>query len=303
MRDKSLATATAAVLAAFAVAHLMQFGLSAGRALSDDARTASVGIASYLAGAPQSGVRAVRTPQPPPDPTTASGLAPPPRSTGRVPATSAARSAVLPGAVNRFGLLCRRALVATARPGGLMRVSLDAPCDPEVRVEILHAGLRFALSTGPDGRREVVLPALEVAAEVAARFADGSVVETGARVPDAAQFGRLAVVMEGGRGVALDAGSGEVHRLGDPGVAAPVLAEVHTLATGRLGPIWGAAPRVEVMVAPFNCARDVVAEVLRTGPDGPVERMTLRFAMPDCSAIGDVVTLVLPMADVRLARN
>ena len=43
MRDKGLATAVATLLAAFATAHLMQFGLSAGRAISGDPMQATHG--------------------------------------------------------------------------------------------------------------------------------------------------------------------------------------------------------------------------------------------------------------------
>lgn len=302
MRDKRLATATAAGLAAFAVAHLMQFGLSAGRALSDDTRAAPVGVASFLTGGQRAEVDVRVTPTAPDDPP-AIVLVRPPRAEGRVAQDAATPSLPPDDAVNRFGQLCRRALVAAAEPGGLLRARLDAPCDPEVRAEFRHAGLRFAVSTGPEGSREIVMPAMAVAAEIAVHFADGSVVSARARVPDAARVWRVAIVTEGEAGVSLHTGVGVVRRLGDPGLAAPVRSEVHSLPAGRLGPLSAGAPRLDVLVSTANCARDMVADVVRAGPDGAPDTMTLRLAMPDCGAVGDMVTLDLPLPAARLARN
>jgi hypothetical protein len=301
MRDKSVATAAAAVLAAFAVAHLMQFGLTAGRALSGDARPAPVGLATYLAAGPESAARVPPTPAAPTDP-----VVPPipgalVRLDQRVPGGLPTSVSVSAGRVDGLRLACNRVLLADPAPGAMLRLRLDAPCDPGVRVEIRHAGLRFTVSTGPRGTREIVMPALVSAAQVTAVFADGTVAGARAVVPEAAEVERVAVVLDGGLGVALQAGAGEVHRLGDAAVAAPILAEVHSLVPGRFGPLpWG-TPRLEVEVTTSNCARDVVAEILRMDPEGAPERLILRVAMPECNAVGNVVALDLPAPTLRVA--
>lgn len=303
MRDKSVATAAAAVLAAFAVAHLMQFGLTAGRAFSDDARAVPVGLASYLAAGPQVAARLPSTPAAPADPPGLPVLAQVSGPGAPEPDEAPVAGIAFAGKVDRPGGRCARGLVALPEPGGLLRLRLDAPCDPEVRVEIRHGGLRFALATGPRGIREVVVPAFAVEAEVAARFPDGSSVAARARVPEAAEAEWLAVIWEGGPGIALRADEGAVHRLGDPEAAAPVLAAVHRPEPGRFGPLPGAAPRLVVEVNALTCGRDLVAEVLRAGPHGAQERMPLRIAMPDCDASGEIVELALPLPAVRVARN
>ncbi len=294
MRDKGLATAAAAVLAAFAVAHLMQFGLSAGRALSLDARAAPVGPATWLAAGP--GPSLPPTPAAPGEP--AGPAMPAVPAALRVPGDAPVPAP--PDLPSRFGLRCDRALSVEAAPGGLLRLRLAATCDPGVRVEIGHAGLRFALSTGT-GLREVVLPALAAQAEVTAVFADGSTLVARAARPAAVEGDWLAVVVAGGSGVALRTGAAEVHRLGDADAPAPVTAEVHRLVAGRFGTIG--APLLEVEVTERTCGRDVVAEVLWAGPGAARDKARLRLAMPDCGATGEVVALPLPAPGLRIAGN
>jgi hypothetical protein len=225
--------------------------------------------------------------------------------------------------MNGFGLPCDRALRLDTAPGAILRARLYAPCDPVVRVEIRHAGLRFALETGEDGQIDVTLPAMMADAVVEAAFADGTVVRAGAAVPEVAGVDRIAIVSDGWAGLSLDANEaavryggangflavsgqtrdGAVHRLGESGIEAPVVAEVYTLPAGRLGMLGSVSFQIEVPVTSSNCARDIAAEVVRSQGGGQPVRGELRISVPSCEAEGDVLVVGLPAPDLRLARN
>jgi hypothetical protein len=301
MQDKRLATAVATLLAAFATAHLMQFGLSAGALLSGKGEAAPIGLATLVA-RPDGG--AVARPAP------VAGTLPPGDSLASAPDRP------------RDGAqACARSLTARPAPGAVIRAELRAPCDPGARVEIAHAGLRFAMATASDGRLVAEVPAMRTDATVAARFADGSVLETRVAIPEAQGLERVAVMAAGWAGFTLhafEAGagrgtSGHVHagavgeragamvRLGDAQVDAPLLAQVYTLPAGRFGALGGVRFELEAVVTPANCARDVAADFVRSGTGAPPLRLGL--SIPSCEAAGELLVLPLPATDLRLARN
>jgi hypothetical protein len=321
MRDKRLATAVATLLAAFATAHLMQFGLSAGRLISGDGPAAPIGLATLVAR--QGGAAPSAMPDGPgtfPAAVAAAEALPLPPAR-ELPTDAGVPLAMERAAGNVLGQSCERSLTAEAAPGAVMRMEVRAPCDPGVRVEIRHAGLRFAVETGADGAILAEIPAMVPDAEVEARFADGSVLGTRVAVPDTARFERVAVVAEGWAGLTLHAyefgarrgAQGHVHagaahvragalaRLGDAGIDAPLVAEVYTLASGRFGSLGSVRLEVEAVVTPANCARDLAAEVLRSTVPGHVERFGLSLSMPSCAAAGEVLVLELGLADLHVA--
>jgi hypothetical protein len=318
MRDKGIATAVATLLAAFATAHLMQFGLSAGRALSGEQQSPPIGLATFMASRTGGG-----TPDLPPTP---SPVADPAAVALRLPDTrAAARDAAVPAALasareRGFGQSCARTLGLTTLPGAIVEARVHAPCDPHVRVEIDHAGLRFAVATDAAGRATVHVPALKAAASVEAAFADGARVLAHADVPGATQVERVALVADGWTGLTLhaarpfarhgvrgDAGpdgrDAAILRLGDPAIDAPLLAEVYTSPNGRFGPLDAADLRVEAALSPANCARDVAAEVVRSSGGARPLSVALRLSLPACDGDGGVLVLDLPSPGLRLARN
>jgi hypothetical protein len=316
MRDRGLATAVATLLAAFATAHLMQFGLSAGRLVSGDPEAAPIGLATFVAGqaeAPPSEL----PPEPATLPATAAAVKPLPLPPARgVPRDAGVPGAVGRGAGNGLGQSCERTLAVAADAGAMLRVEVRAPCDPGVRVEIGHAGLRFAVETAGDGRIGAAVPAMAPDALVVARFEDGTTLRARAAVPEAARRERVAVVSEGWAALALhayefgarrggaghvhagadQAGAGTLHRLGDAGIGAPLLSEVYTMPSGRLGSLGAVRLEVEAMVTPANCARDLAAEVVRSAG-----RTDLRLSMPSCEAAGDLLAIALPPGELRIA--
>jgi hypothetical protein len=200
---------------------------------------------------------------------------------------------------------CARSLTARRAPGAVLRAELRAPCDPGMRVRFAHAGLRFTLVTGDDGRAAVDIPAMQTAAMVEARFADGAVLAAETAVPSAAEFDRLAVVTEGWYGLTLHArvrqgGKGHITQLGDAPRDADLVTEVFTAPSGRFGSLGGVSLELELPVNPVNCGRDIQADIIRSGEGAPV---VLGLSVPSCDAVGETVVLPLRPADPRLAQN
>jgi hypothetical protein len=309
MRDKGFATAVATLLAAFATAHLMQFGLSAGRLVSGNEQAAPIGLATLVARGGEVGAAGARE-----------GLGrPAPDEAPRDAGVAAAPGSPDDGAEGS----CDRSLEVTPEPGILLRLQLHAPCDPGVRVEIRHAGLRFALATAEDGTLDAVFPAMAAESAVMAVFADGTVLRTWISLPDARRVERVALVSEAAASLALHAFEfgalrgaaghvharadrprpGAFHSLGDPTVEAPVIAEVYTFPAGRFGSVDGVRLGVEAEITAANCARDVRADLVGSHGGARSGRTGLHLAMPACKDAGDVLVIDLPMPDVRLARN
>jgi hypothetical protein len=324
MRDKGLATAVATLLAAFATAHLMQFGMSAGRALSGTEMAVPIGLATLVAqrgGTPSDEVPPGPRSLPRAVPTSDELRLPVARD---LPDDSGVPVAVSRGAQNGFGLPCERRLTVAAEPGGMLRIGVHAACDAGVRVEIRHAGVSFAHGIAADGRLSAAFPAMMVEADVEAIFADGTAIGSRINVPDADRVQRVALASDAWAALSLQAlefgarwgGTGHVylgaestrtgalHRLGDIGIEAPRIAEVYTFPAGRFGSPRDVRFLVEAEVTPANCGRDVAADLLRSSEGGRAPVWTpVRLAMPSCEAAGDILVIELPLSDLRIARN
>lgn len=321
MRDKGVATAVATLLAAFATAHLMQFGLSAGRAISDEQQGSPIGLATLVAwrsdGRP---VDLPATPSAVPDPAVSALSLPVTRLASPDLAVPAALS---DGTHSGFGLSCDRTLTLTPLPGALIEARVEAPCDAGVRLELSHAGLRFAIETGADGQAAARVPALMPAATIEAAFADGTVISAQTSIPEATEYERVALVADGWAGLTLRAAesaswrgdpgdeavtaassSGEkIVRLGDADIEAPLLAEVYTVPTGRFGSLGRVRLHVEAILSPANCARDVGAEVVRSSGGVRPVPVPLRLSLPACDVEGGILVVDLPAPGLRMARN
>jgi hypothetical protein len=306
MRDKGLATVVATLLAAFATAHLMQFGLSAGRAISGDDRAAPVGVASFVAW------RGAGTADLPDGPDALPAATPATLALGQPTARLPPRDAGVPGTldagrgVNGFGLTCSRALSLLPAPGTALRVRVEAPCDPGVRVVFAHAGLRFAAETGADGTLETVVPALMAAARVDAAFADGDVLTAEAQVPEAADVTRVVLVADGWAGLTLHPRETTAWRGRRPASArarpngsatrtskprySPRSTPIRPAASARWG-LWRSRWK--------RCSRQRTAPatwrplVIRTADGLEPETERVRLSMPACAAAGDLLVLDL----------
>jgi hypothetical protein len=308
MRDKRVAMAIATLLAAFAVAHLMQFGLTVGRSgfvvEGKDQGTATGAFA---------GLPVVSIPRAP-----AHVLAPPPLPRGfirgpRLPEDGPVAERMRSGDGNAFGFDCDRSLAAIPEHGAVLQVRLTAPCDPAARVEVAHAGLRFTLATSATGTLEFRLPAFAEVANVSVVLPDGTALTAVAQVPDAATLDRIGISAEGASALSLRVpapdqarfralAEGFVWKLGDGTVAAPLVAEVYSVSAGAQRDLI--LPHVEAEVTASNCGRDIFADAVRTRGGGFPNVVHFRLAMPACDALGDVLVLGSVIGeDFLIARN
>ncbi len=317
IRDRRLKTALATFLAAFATAHLMQFGLNIGR--TDGPAAEASGVGEARAGAVRSRAPLTALPDLPDltaPPLEARLLAPRPDGLAGLPDVGAGLSA--------YGLPCERRLALSPAPEAMLRIEVTATCDPGARVEIVHAGLRFTLLADAFGHAEVVAPAMMPDAVVEAILPGGAALSARAAVPDASKFERVAISTDGHSALAIHAfefgasygepghvhhgtppgaASGEVRRLGDAAADNPLIAEVYTFPTGESLASGTVRLHVEGEVTTDNCGRDVAARVLQGMPGGPPGVVALKVTMPGCDATGDILVLKNVLRDLRIARN
>ena len=219
------------------------------------------------------------------------------------------------------GAACAVTLDLAVVPGGMINVTLLAPCVPNARVVLQHEGLAVTGLTSAAGSLFTALPALTPQAKIVAVLADGSKIESLVVVPEAADFRRFGVQWQGDDafqvmayedgaafgtkghifgvqpGQSSDAG-GFLQILGNPDAPMPLLAEVYTYPKGET-PVDVV---VESAVTAKTCGRELLGETLMATA-GEVLVTDLTLAMPDCAAIGDFLVLNNLALDMTLAAN
>lgn len=190
---------------------------------------------------------------------------------------------------------CAMALEVFAEEGAMIGLTLRAPCRPDARVVLGHAGLAVSLRTLATGTLIASLPALDAAGAISLRFDDGAELTAAVPMPEVAGLRRFAVQWQGGDRFALRADAGDTVALGDASAAPALLAEVHTFpdpASSHLS--------IEAEVTGDTCGRELLGETLyATG--GAVRADDLTLAMPDCDGIAGFVVLNNPLPDMTLA--
>lgn len=158
-----------------------------------------------------------------------------------------------------FGTECTPRLQATVKPKAMVRLQLDAPCQPNSRVEVRHGKVAFTLQTGHTGAIDIDVPAFEESANFQIRLQDGKRLNASVLVPELASFERLAIQWKGNFNLALHAlefgaepgsnghvwaaqqdgstgapghANGFTTRLGDLSVEMPFVTEIYSLPTG-----------------------------------------------------------------------
>ena len=211
-----------------------------------------------------------------------------------------------------------------AEPAAMIGVTLVAPCNANERVVLRHDGLAVTGKTSGTGALFVSLPAFNSAATVAVRFRDGRSVAATLILPAATEVRRFGVQWMGddafqvhafengadygelGHVSAADpqlppAGQslrgGFLSVLGSDQVEFPMLAEVYTYPVTNDAPVRIV---VEAAVTKATCAREILGETL--ADIGGITTMTeLTLAMPDCSAVGDILVLKNLDPDLKIA--
>ena len=219
---------------------------------------------------------------------------------------------------------CDTTLDLMTEANAMIGITLLAPCHPNQRVVLRHAGLAVTAQTTSTGALFTAIPALEADATVELSFADGTDASGTIAVPDVATLRRFGVqwqaddafqvhAFENGAAygapghvsatdphrpaAGMQATGGFLSLLGDAATDNPLLAEVYTFPADLT-----AKPEVvvEAAVTDKTCARELLAETLSSS-GGSVFVTDLTLAMPDCDAVGDYLVLKNLFLDLNMA--
>ncbi len=212
---------------------------------------------------------------------------------------------------------CAISLELVPQSGAMIGVSLLAPCHPDQRVVLRHAGPAITGRTSASGSLFKSLPALTEVAEVQAAFATGEKAVGTLTMADFRGIQRFAVqwqdadafqlhAFENGAGydqpghisaafTGKQGKTGVIALLGDASTDLPLLAEVYTF-----GPDAKADVVLEAAVTSTACGRELLGETI-LAKNGRVVVTDLTVAMPDCDAVGDILVLKNLLQDMTLA--
>jgi hypothetical protein len=219
---------------------------------------------------------------------------------------------------------CDTTLDLMTEANAMIGITLLAPCHPNQRVVLRHAGLAVTAQTTSTGALFTAIPALEADATVELSFADGTDASGTIAVPDVATLRRFGVQWQaddafqvhafenaaayGAPGhvsaanphrpaVGMQATGGFLSLLGDAATENPLLAEVYTFPAD---PTAKPEVVVEAAVTDKTCARELLAETLSSSGGG-VFVTDLTLAMPECDAVGDYLVLKNLFLDLNMA--
>lgn len=251
-------------------------------------------------------------------PSAAPGLAnsPPPMTAPTPDAAAQAGSAEI---------ACTVDIALIAQPGAMIDMGMLAPCRPNERVLVRHAGLVVTGVTSAAGTMVATLPALSKNAEVVVTFPDGVSVTQTASVPDLADFDRFAVQWSESDAFQLHAfadgaksgDSGHISAasprraqpeggfltlIGDSQAPRPLLAEVFTWPKGTPALSGAFDLTIEAAITPQTCNREILGETLQF-IGGKTLTRDLTIAMPSCEFVGEFVALQNPVMPEKLASN
>ena len=212
---------------------------------------------------------------------------------------------------------CSTQLDLIPQPGAMIGLTLLAPCHPDERVVLRHAGLAVTGKTSASGALFATIPALTAVSQVEVMFPSGEVTKAQVGMPEITKMQRFIVQWQDGdafqlhgfeNGAGYDqpghvsasypgkAGDGAfLTLLGDSTTNLPLLAEAYTFGADTTAQIV-----LEAAVTEATCGREILGETIMAS-DGSVEITDLSLAMPDCSAVGDILVLKNLVQDMKLA--
>ncbi len=225
---------------------------------------------------------------------------------------------------------CTPKLQVDAASGAMVRLALDAPCLPDTRIVVRHAGLAVTARTSALGTLEMELPAFAEQAVVTVALPGPATVSARVDVPELRDYDRVAVQWQGsdafqlhayefgaahgtpghvsaaapgGPERALGGIGGFLTVLGDSRTDWPLLAEVYSFPAGRLSGAGNVELVLEAAITAETCGRAMLGESLELRRGGRPVASDIDVIMPSCDAIGGYVMLKRLLGDVTLARN
>jgi len=226
---------------------------------------------------------------------------------------------------------CEATLAASTKAGAMVDVALSAPCNPNERIVVKHAGLEFSDITDRDGAYFVSVPALNNHDAFSVTFANGSSVQAKPVTPSLENYDRVAISWQGGgkmhihaleNGVQFgDAGhvwagfpgtsdtaggpvdGGFLTALGNPDVVGPMLAEVYSFPAGRRHEDGAVRLSVEAEVTDATCGKEIIGQTHQISGGGVVDSTQIALTIPACDNIGGFLVLKNLLQDLKIARN
>ncbi|MBT0957649.1 hypothetical protein IV417_09635 [Alphaproteobacteria bacterium KMM 3653] len=231
---------------------------------------------------------------------------------------------------SEYGLPCSVEITAAEGIGGLVDLSLTAPCYANSPVTITHEALRFTQATNEAGVMQVSVPALAETAKFELGFDTGSVATTETKVSVFRLMSHAAVQWQGDNGMQIHAfeygsdygqeghisgaapqsahradrlAGGFLTRLGEPGIPGAWMAEVYSFPTGGMSDNGVVRINIEAEVSSTNCGREMRAETIQPNASGSYSMVDLTLAMPNCDAAGEFLVLKNILRDIKIAAN
>ncbi len=219
---------------------------------------------------------------------------------------------------------CQNEMDLAVVADAIIEITLLSPCHPSERLVLRHGPLAVTVKTTAQGSAFLKIPALDANGQISLRFVDGAVIDGVVQVPDLAKLRRFAVQWMdrdtfgvnafesgsayGGPGhisaanpgklpLTGNADGGYLMILGDADATPAMLAEVYTYPAGINLPV---ELSIESEVTATTCGRELLGEVI-TSDGGQSDVSDLMLAMPDCTAMGDILVLKNPVQDLTVA--
>lgn len=226
-----------------------------------------------------------------------------------------------------FGMACGSEVAAAPAPGGMIRLTLRAPCDPGATATVEHGEISFKAALGASGQMTLDVPAFRTDARIRVSVGAAKPTELVVQVPDAAEFDRVALVgadvvamsihaLEFGAGAGSGGhvsaqrphqpsqSEGTVIRLGDPILSEPKFAEIYSYPTAQSERQGTVRISVAARVTEANCGTTARVQTIHsTGGGIPPRVADLSVPMPDCDAVGRIMVLKNIVEDLMIARN
>ena len=223
---------------------------------------------------------------------------------------------------------CEVTATARAVAAAMVNLTLSAPCLPDERVTVHHAGMLFTESTDGSGAFDITVPAMAEDATFVVAFTNGEGAVAQTTVEELGDFDRVALQWKGDTGFELharefgaDYGSaghvwsgdmrdmtfavtgqgGFLSLLGDAAVPDGLMAEVYTFPAKAAQNAGDVALSVETEVGDNNCGLEIEAQTLQTFSGKDITSRDLTLSVPDCDATGNFLVLNSLFEDLKVA--
>jgi len=198
-----------------------------------------------------------------------------------------------------FGISCAPSIRLTRSEDAFLALDLNAPCQLNQPVRVLHGALSFDAQTSNVGAMNVRLPALRRDGSVTVRFGDGSVLHASLPVAEITRLRRVVLDHDGPSEVVTLAASGPKRHM-----KRETFGTAGGSVTSLTAPAEGGTVRLalHLSVTKDNCGRPFKARLIEQGVQAEVQKTHLSLNLPDCDRVGEVLVLKNVLPDLTLVR-